>query len=68
VDVEKLLKQSEYWSNESEIKFTPTIFINGHELPKQYRVGDLKTMFRGVERPEGVSLRKHIDENELIPV
>ncbi|MCC7402318.1 MAG: thioredoxin domain-containing protein [Chitinophagaceae bacterium] len=67
LDVDSLLKQEENWSNESGIKFTPTIFINGHELPKQYRADDLKTMFRYVERPEGVSLRKYIDENELIP-
>jgi protein-disulfide isomerase len=66
--VDELLKKQELWGNESKIKFTPTIFINGHELPKQYHADDLKTMFRSIEKSVGVSPEKYIDENELIPV
>lgn len=67
-NVDELLKQHELWSSESEIKFTPTIFINGHELPRQYQTDDLKIMFRDVEKLEGERLEKYIVENELIPV
>lgn len=67
-DVGETLKQQEKWSEESEIKFTPTIFINGHELPKQFKANDLKIMFQSVERIEGDRLEKYIAENEFIPV
>ncbi len=30
------------WSEAEKITYTPTIFINGHELPKAYAVEDLK--------------------------
>ena len=30
------------WSEVENITYTPTIFINGHELPKAYAVEDLK--------------------------
>ncbi|HMI02720.1 MAG TPA: vitamin K epoxide reductase family protein [Pedobacter sp.] len=30
------------WCKKTEIKFTPTFFINGHELPANYNVNDLK--------------------------
>ncbi|MEM9866513.1 MAG: vitamin K epoxide reductase family protein [Bacteroidota bacterium] len=30
------------WCEVEKISYTPTIFINGHELPKEYRVEDLK--------------------------
>jgi thiol-disulfide isomerase/thioredoxin len=40
--------QQEKWSDESTITFTPTIFINGNEMPKQYNVNDLAELTRGV--------------------
>ena len=30
------------WSTESKIEFTPTIFINGHQLPSAYSIEDLQ--------------------------
>ena len=30
------------WSNEMEVEFTPTIFINGYQLPDAYTIDDLQ--------------------------
>lgn len=46
-DADDLLKKHEQWSGKMKIAFTPTIFINGYELPKQYNVADLKRLLRG---------------------
>lgn len=67
-DVQEILKQNEEWSNKSEIKFTPTIFINGYQLPGQYRASDLNTMLRNKEQSHDLTGQQHIAENELIPV
>jgi len=40
-DVSPILKAHEEWSVQSRIIFTPAIFINGRELPPQYKVTDL---------------------------
>lgn len=29
------------WCNEMKIEFTPTFFVNGHQLPENYTVKDL---------------------------
>jgi protein-disulfide isomerase len=39
-----LLQQHKDWSDNSKITFTPTIFINGYQLPKEYEVNDLREM------------------------
>jgi thiol-disulfide isomerase/thioredoxin len=39
----------EKWNKQSKIEFTPTLFINGFELPKQYKVNDLKGLIRTVK-------------------
>jgi uncharacterized membrane protein len=36
------VKAMEEWCNREQIAFTPTIFINGHQLPPNYSVKDLK--------------------------
>lgn len=46
IDITEQLKRHEQWTEEAVIKFTPTIFINGYELPKQYNATDLATMVR----------------------
>lgn len=33
------------WCNEMDIRATPTIFINGYELPEGYRIDELKNFF-----------------------
>jgi hypothetical protein len=42
--VEQLLKEHQHWITENNIQHTPTIFINGYELPKAYSVDDLPLM------------------------
>jgi uncharacterized membrane protein len=36
------LRRMSVWCNETDIKFTPTFFINGYQLPNTHRVEDLK--------------------------
>lgn len=44
VDVGYTMKNQNTWVDKTKIQFTPTIFINGNELPKQYRLDDLNGM------------------------
>ena len=43
----ELIKQNEKlskmkaWCDEVDIQFTPTIFINGYQLPKTYQIKDI---------------------------
>lgn len=39
---EDIIKKMEAWCEAEQITHTPTIFINGHELPEGYNVEDLK--------------------------
>lgn len=39
---EEIIKKMETWCEAEQITHTPTIFINGHELPEGYTVEDLK--------------------------
>lgn len=41
IDVSSILQQHENWSRLSSIRFTPTIFINGRELPEGYTITDI---------------------------
>jgi protein-disulfide isomerase/uncharacterized membrane protein len=36
------LKAMKNWCDEVKIEFTPTFFINGYQLPKQYKIEDVK--------------------------
>jgi uncharacterized membrane protein len=36
------LKAMSNWCNEVKIEFTPTFFVNGHQLPENYKIEDLK--------------------------
>ncbi|WP_439490439.1 vitamin K epoxide reductase family protein [Algoriphagus sp.] len=38
---EERVKEMEEWCEKENISYTPTLFINGHELPKDYTVDDL---------------------------
>ncbi len=60
--VGQALLQQEKWSGESKITFTPNIFINGYELPKQYNVNDLTGLIRGVVE----KYKNEIDASEQI--
>lgn len=39
---EERVKLMEDWCESENISYTPTLFINGYELPKEYQVEDLK--------------------------
>jgi hypothetical protein len=41
INVDGILKQHEDWVKQSKIDFTPTIFINGREMPAPYTVNEL---------------------------
>ncbi|HNR17641.1 MAG TPA: vitamin K epoxide reductase family protein [Chitinophagaceae bacterium] len=62
-DVKVQLKQHEDWNREAKIEFTPTIFINGYELPKQYKATDLKNIIKNVEQ----NIETAVAETELTP-
>ncbi len=38
------IKMMRDWCTEEKITYTPTIFINGYELPKEYQIKDLKNV------------------------
>jgi uncharacterized membrane protein/thiol-disulfide isomerase/thioredoxin len=44
--IDDLLNNYAQWSEIAKITFTPTIFINGYELPKQYGIGDLEGLLK----------------------
>ena len=41
-DVEEELHGFEKWSDMNQINYTPTVFFNGRQLPKYYKVSDIK--------------------------
>jgi protein-disulfide isomerase len=38
----KALESMDAWCKEIGIAFTPTFYVNGHQLPELYAVADLK--------------------------
>lgn len=65
-DAAALLQQQEQWSEQAEIKATPTIFINGYELPKQYRANDLGGLL-GHLITGAVKETDQLTENKYVP-
>ncbi len=59
MNIETQLKQQEEWSNDSKISFTPTIFINGYELPKQYKVDDLRRFIKNTVIKEKITIENN---------
>ena len=45
-DVSEQLESHFKWSEESDIRFTPTVIYNGFELPKEYDIEDLSSLIR----------------------
>jgi thiol-disulfide isomerase/thioredoxin len=58
----KQLEFFEQWSNKTQIKFTPTIFINGFEMPKQYKADDLSGIIRTVKEQVQEQANELIEE------
>jgi thiol-disulfide isomerase/thioredoxin len=48
INVTEQLKEHDQWTANNDIDFTPTVFINGYEIPKQYAIEDLIVLVRGV--------------------
>ena len=46
--ISRLADQHNEWMNQSEITTTPTFFINGYQLPKQYRLEDVMALIPAV--------------------
>lgn len=44
-DQDDKIARMRVWCDTENISYTPTLFVNGHELPKEYNVGDLKEAF-----------------------
>lgn len=61
--VHKILEQHEKWGNDSNIIATPTIFVNGYELPKNYCFEDLAAISR---RLKFIKIEKHLIDSDLI--
>lgn len=58
----------EQWTETAKIEFTPTIFINGFQLPKQYNAGDIKMLIRGLNESLGIATSKNQkQENHYTP-
>lgn len=63
-EVTGTVRQHEIWTAESKIQFTPTIFLNGYELPKEYKVHNLKLLIKAIS--ENINRQKDRIRNELI--
>ena len=48
-DINYPLELLDEWSKKSKEEFTPTVFINGFELPKQYLINDLYGLVRNMK-------------------
>ncbi|MCG2612723.1 hypothetical protein LZZ85_00465 [Terrimonas sp. NA20] len=48
VDVAHAVQQHQQWIDEARVAVTPTIFLNGHVLPKEYTAEDLLILVRGM--------------------
>lgn len=63
----KTLELHQAWSEASNISFTPTIFINGCELPEKYSVDDLPILIQGLVNDEFICANKVYEPGTLNP-
>ncbi len=63
VNVQEQLVQHEEWMKEAKIEFTPSVFINGYQLPKQYKPEDLKNLLERAEGNRVISEETTIENN-----
>lgn len=47
-EVDDELYQHQQWIDDARVAVTPTLFINGYEMPKEYTVEDLLPVLRGM--------------------
>jgi uncharacterized membrane protein len=48
LNVDRELRQHQQWIDDARVAYTPTIFINGYELPKEYAAEDLAVLLYGM--------------------
>lgn len=63
INVQEQLVQHEEWMKEAKIEFTPSVFINGYQLPKQYKPEDLKNLLERAEGNRVISEETTIENN-----
>lgn len=62
-EVDEFLNQQEAWGKEAKITHTPTIFINGYELPNLYNLTDLPALIGGFKL---LNFENQIQETSLM--
>jgi thiol-disulfide isomerase/thioredoxin len=68
-DVKAGLLALQQWKSSAKIKFTPTVFINGYELPDQYSIYDLPVYINRMMTEQTVSMlgkEKKLSEAEPV--
>ena len=61
-----LLKKQQKWCHRNDINFTPAVFINGKEFPKEYEVNDLTYFIEDLlesAREESTEVKEHVNVN-----
>jgi|AntRauTorckE6833_2_1112554.scaffolds.fasta_scaffold03987_6 uncharacterized membrane protein len=53
------------WFDKQKITRTPTYFLNGHEIPKEYNIEDLALLINDLEEQSKLS-RRHSEQNTFI--
>ncbi len=48
INVDDLLQLHKNWDKKASVQYTPTIFVNGYEMPKEYLVNDLPGLLTGL--------------------
>tara|TARA_R100001143_G_scaffold63475_2_gene70825 strand:+ start:7364 stop:8983 length:1620 start_codon:yes stop_codon:yes gene_type:complete len=59
--LETMAMQHSNWFEKTEIKGTPTFFVNGYQLPAQYRIEDLRYLVAGFSEQISV-VEKHVKQ------
>jgi uncharacterized membrane protein len=67
-DINQLFSKHEAWSKVAGIKFTPTLFINGSELPGKYNADDLGILIKDIKKEKTAQNETVLDENDWVPL
>ncbi len=61
IDADNILRMHQEWIHKSEIAFTPTVFINGFEIPSQYTIDDLPGLMNALQ--ESIKILEPVNES-----
>lgn len=64
IDIEAAIKEHDHWASASKLLSTPTLFINGYELPPQYYISDLPLLILSLKEKAHV-LNNHSQHLQL---